>query len=399
MRILLVNDSPLVGSGSGTTTEELGRALLRAGHDVRGLLLADRRDIAAPFPVRAVVCSTSAPAAELPFDFPVWTWHPASRATYAMLAEAEFHRLREVLRIELDREVSDFDPEVIHCQHLGLWAHLALESGVPYVVSAHAASLQVACEDARLQLLAEQAAENAAALIASSEDLSAEIRRRLPGVETRLELVRPAWDRAAIARSPQPGEAHLRGELGLPSGESPLVVFAGTLVPRHGATTLINAAAICESMHPTLRLLIVGDGPQREELHLQAGRLSLERTHFLGWQPRAAVQHLLGEAALAVVPSHGAPSTWAMLEAQGAGAPIVASAGDGREELLSLAARELVPPDDHELLADAILRGIAEGWKKKPSAMVTAQELDPARWARENIAIYERARRERGPRV
>jgi len=399
MRILLVNDSPLVGSGSGTTTEELARALVGAGHEVRCLLVADRAEITAPFPVRTIVCSSQTRDATLSFDFPAWTWHPATRGTYAELTDEQFHRLRETLRAELDREVSDFDPHVIHAQHTGLFAHLALESGVPYVISAHAASMRVASEDARLQPLAEQAAENATALMVTSRELAAEFKQFFPGVDARLEVVQPELTRDVVDPAAPLGLARMPAGLGFPTREGPLVVFAGTLVPRHGAATLVNAAAICESMHPTVRTILVGDGPQREELRRQAERLELERTHFLGWQPRALVQILLAEAAIVAVPSRGAPSTWALLEAMAAGAPIVASMGDGREELFVNETGVLVPPDDHELLADALLRGIAEAWKAKNGPLLAqqaSQRIDSARWALDTVALYEQAMRERG---
>lgn len=399
MRILLVNDSPLVGSGSGTTTEELARALVGAGHEVRCLVVADRAEITAPFPVRAIVCSAQASESALPFDFPAWTWHGATRSSYAALTDEQFHHLHETLRVELDREVSDFDPHVIHAQHTGLLAHLALESGVPYVMSAHAASMRVASEDSHLQPLAEQAAENASAVLVTSRFLAAEFKRLFPAVDARVEVLLPELTRDVLDPAEPLGPERMSAGLGFATREGPLVVFAGTLVPRHGATTLVNAAAICESVHPTVRTIMVGDGPQREELRVQAERLGLERTHLLGWQPRALVQILLAEAAVVAVPSRGAPSTWALLEALAAGAPIVASVGDGREELFATEMGALVPPDDHELLADSILRGIAESWKAKNGpllALRASQRIDSARWALANVARYEQASRERG---
>jgi glycosyltransferase involved in cell wall biosynthesis len=399
MRILLVNSAPLEGSGSSTTTDELGRALVRAGHDVRCLLAAGRAEIKAPFRVRAVLCAADRADADLPFDFPAWTWHPASRNTYADLSDDQFDRYRDTMRRELDRQVSEFDPQVIHCQHTGPLAHLALETGVPYVLTAHAASLRTTSEDPRLQPLAEQAAENAAAVIASSEHLAAAVRRTFDGVDVRLEVVRPELARDVFDPDEPLASGNMPAGLGFLVREGPLVVFAGTLVPRHGAATLVNAAAICESSHPTLRTIVIGGGPQADELRLQAERLELRRTHFLCVQPRSVCRALFAEAKLVVVPSHEAPSTWTLLEALAAGTCVVATTGDGREEILSRETGALVPPDDHELLADAILRGVAEDWKSKQGpwlALRAAQRGDSTRWMIETLALYERALRERG---
>lgn len=402
MRILLVNQSPFDGSGSGTATAELAMALRRAGHEVRSLMTADRPDIAGPVPSRVIACSATSAQADWPLDFPAWTWHPASRLTYADYTDEQLDRLRELLRRELDREVSVFDPQVIHCQHTGPMAHLALETGVPYLVAAHATSLRVACADARLRPLAEQAAENASAVIASSDHLAAEIRAKLADIDLRLEVVRPELSSDWFDPDEPLGPDKMPAGLGFPVREGPLIVFAGTLVPRHGATTLLNAAAICESLHPTLRMVIIGDGPLAAELRLQAERLELQRTHFLGMQERFVCRVLFAEAKLVVVPSCESPSIWTVLEAQAAGTPVVASVGDGREEILSAESGTLVAANDHELLAEAILRGVAEDRKAQHGplmALRAAQRADSARWALDTVALYERAIRERGGSV
>lgn len=399
MRILLVNHAPFEGSGSGTSTYELALGLVHAGHEVRCLLAADRAEIETPFPVHAVVCSAEHAAADLPFDFPTWTWHPGSRNTYADLTDEQFGRYRETMRRELDRQVSEFDPQIIHCQHAGPLAHLALETGVPYVLSAHAASLRVESEDRRLRPLAEQAAENAATVIASSEHLAAAIRRTLASVDVRIDVIRPELARHAGEVDVPLGRGSLPAGLDLPTDQGPLVVFAGTLVPRHGAATLVNAAAVYESAHPTLRTVILGGGPQADELRLQAERLALTRTYFLGQQSRHVCRAMLAKASLVAIPSRDAPSTWTLLEALAAGTPVVASLGDGREEFHAPESGLLVPHDDHELLAEAILRGVAEDWKAKHGPLLAhraSQRIAAAQATIDTVAIYERALRERG---
>ena len=129
-------------------------------------------------------------------------------------------------------------------------------------------------------------AENASAVIATSDFLASEIRRKLSDVDLRLEIVRAELAAAASY------ELLSAGHLGEVLAREPFVVLAGTLVPRHGVATLLNAAAIVESMHPALRTVIVGDGPQADELRQQAERLGLTRVHFLGMRSRVEARSL-----------------------------------------------------------------------------------------------------------
>ena len=51
----------------------------------------------------------------------------------------------------LDTEIADFDPQIIHCHHTWVLGHLALESGVPYVLMAQRDELDELARDERYQ--------------------------------------------------------------------------------------------------------------------------------------------------------------------------------------------------------------------------------------------------------
>lgn len=95
--------------------------------------------------------------------------------TFAALSDKELAQHRGVLRQALDDEVHRFHPHLIHVQHLWLFAHLALESGAPYVVEVFGPEL---AHDRRVRHLIEQAAENAGRLFVSHEGLRTELHDR-----------------------------------------------------------------------------------------------------------------------------------------------------------------------------------------------------------------------------
>jgi glycosyltransferase involved in cell wall biosynthesis len=131
------------------------------------------------------------------------------------------------------------------------------------------------------------------------------------------------------------------------------VVYVGRLSEEKGVDVLLEAL----ERAPTLRVEIVGDGPERSSLERLAASLGVgERVRFRGRLPAVDVHEALRTAAVATVPSRwyeNMPIT--VLEAFAAGVPVVASALGGLPELIE-DGRDgmLVPPDEPGALADAL---------------------------------------------
>ncbi len=168
MRILLTHHAPLRHAPPGWFAWHCAAALTAAGHEVR-LLVGDWEPHAGePFAVERVVCGQD-PNADLTFGLPRFTSEDSAsgRPTFASLSDDELGRYRDCLRRKLDELILHFNPHIVHCQHVWLLGQLALESGVPYVLSVWEAELIDL--DARLGPLAEQAAENAGRIYAAEE--------------------------------------------------------------------------------------------------------------------------------------------------------------------------------------------------------------------------------------
>ena len=138
------------------------------------------------------------------------------------------------------------------------------------------------------------------------------------------------------------------------------VGFVGTLKPWHGVPTLLEAFALMLADDPSYRLLLVGDGPQREALQGQAGRLGIaEHVELTGALDPVAIPAQLHRMQVAVAPYPAAAdfyfSPLKMYEYLAAGLPTVASMVGNLPDLLGQGSLGvLVEPDEPRKLADAI---------------------------------------------
>ena len=82
------------------------------------------------------------------------------------------------------------------------------------------------------------------------------------------------------------------------------LVFVGRLVEKKGVNSLIEAVHLLQADFPTLRLRIVGSGPERPALESRVTKLQLDRqVEFLGSRPNDDMPACYRSAPIAVVPS------------------------------------------------------------------------------------------------
>lgn len=118
----------------------------------------------------------------------------------------------------------------------------------------------------------------------------------------------------------------------------------------------LRAAARLAAEFPGAEFLLVGGGPLRPGLERMAASLGLgDRVRFLG--DRRDVPAVLAALDVSVLPSHSESLSNAILESMAAGVPVVAArVGGNPEVVIDGVTGLLVPPDDDEQLADALLR-------------------------------------------
>ncbi len=126
----------------------------------------------------------------------------------------------------------------------------------------------------------------------------------------------------------------VRGGLGIRDDEA-VILSVGRLSYEKGHADLIRAAASLVAMPGTaaFRVVIVGDGPEREALTKLAAQLGLQEQVILaGFQRDTGPYYAM--ATVVAVPSHSEGSPNVVLEAMAAGLPMAANRVGGVPEIL-----------------------------------------------------------------
>ena len=160
-------------------------------------------------------------------------------------------------------------------------------------------------------------------------------------------------DDAAFDRPDAQACAAMRRELGLGAGDLAIGVVANLHAIKDHAT-LLQAMARLSSSHANLRLVLVGDGVERERLQALAASLGItDRVIFAGRRPHQPSPHWVFDVAVLSSRGEGFPN--AIVEAMAAGRPLVATAVGGVPDVVvNGVTGSLVPPASPAQLADAI---------------------------------------------
>jgi teichuronic acid biosynthesis glycosyltransferase TuaC len=179
---------------------------------------------------------------------------------------------------------------------------------------------------------------------------------------------------------------------------SPTLVTVANLIERKRVADVIRAVALLAETMPTLRYVVVGDGPERGRLEALASGLGIaDRVTFLGrLDPPAAVARAR-QASLFVLPSVDEAFGVAYVEAMAAGVPVIGCRGeDGPEEIASSGGGiELVTPDDPVALASSLQALLCDparvGQMRVAARETVLRSFTWERCGRETVAAYQEA--------
>lgn len=177
------------------------------------------------------------------------------------------------------------------------------------------------------------------------------------------------------------------------------ILFFGRLEKRKGLRFLLRAYPLVKSAFPNARLIVAGEGTTRAAFQQWVDKHEVRDVVFTGRIPAEDRARCFASAHVFCAPNTGGESFGlVLLEAMAAGKPVVASDIPGYRAVVSDGEQGLLfPPKDHEALASALCRLLADAeWRRQMGAAGrrTALHYDWSVVADRVLAYYRRVARE-----
>jgi glycosyltransferase involved in cell wall biosynthesis len=237
------------------------------------------------------------------------------------------------------------------------------------------------------------------AIVANSEAVRADVSQREHIAPERIRVI---YNGVEI---PPPMPAAEREAIRAGWGFGPDTVIVGSVAnykPRKGLETMLRVAAKLHQQVPELRMVLIGEGPERPQLERMIAELGLsEVVRLHGREPDARRLYGAFDMVAHASESEGLPNV--LLEAAAAGRAIVATAAGGSSEVVLAGESGLIVPVGDEdgfaremlrLVRDPALRERLGAAARERAATVFGMD----RFVAQTAALYEELAERKGVR-
>jgi glycosyltransferase involved in cell wall biosynthesis len=184
-----------------------------------------------------------------------------------------------------------------------------------------------------------------------------------------------------------------RISLGIPT-DAPILTYVGRLAMEKNVQILLFSFRKLLEKIPNVYLLLVGSGPQEEELKKLAEELLIrDKCHFLGFVEREKVRECLAASDVFLFPSKTETQGLVMAEALAMGVPVISADSFGARETIRVGVDGFILPAEPEAFANVVeelLSNREKLNKMKEEALKGAKRFSAKESARKLLALYER---------
>ncbi len=271
LKVLFLQTFPLWGCGSGTYTRSLATEISKT-EDIKTAIVCPE--------TREKISGLKIYPLDMPFTsvfvgHPEW---PVSRF-YKDLTPKEISELYKSFLTSTIKAVEDFQPNIIHVQHVSilLWVanFIKLLYGINFVVTTHGTGVNVSIQNKIYIPLSREALRNARKIIAVSHESKHLLIDTFGAEFTKKTRVIPGG--IHLENFPEEKSIKTINAKYKLNGKK-IVLFSGRLTEEKGLNYLIEAAKNIKG-----DIYIIGDGPKRKNLEDQILKMKLTNVYLLGF--------------------------------------------------------------------------------------------------------------------
>lgn len=354
MKILIINHSPFIGSGSGIYTMNIAKSLREAGEDVRVITAAnslefpDMGDIGIHpifFKYKDEV------EGQIEFNVPCFDQYPTSDIVFYNMSKEQILIYENEFRKALEEELKNFKPDIIHTQHIWIWSSIATEYDIPTVITSHGSDMMGYDIDNSFGSYCIKAINECDKIITISKKNDEVVIKNFPEAKEKSVTLKNGYD-PKIFFLQDLNRKQVLQEFGINKDYKKIVLYAGRLTENKGIDVLLNATKIYEN--EDVLTIIAGGGGLLDDLKAQVERLKLKNVVFVGDQAQENLSKLYNIADVLAVPSRVEGFGLVAIEALACGTPVVATNKGGMTDFINDEVGALVDVEDEVMLEKEI---------------------------------------------
>lgn len=320
-KVLFLQCFPLWGSGSGTYARELALEINKSKTTRPAIVCPESKEKLSGIKIYPL---------NLPFPV-AFTGHPDWPVCklYKDLSPKEITEIFRFFLTSVMQAVEDFQPNLIHVQHISLllWVANFINSlcGVNFIVTAHGTGVLAASQNKVFIPPSQDALRKSKKIIAVSGDTKSWLLNTFGKDFSRKTRIIPGG--IHVGNFPPEKQIKLinkKYEL----NDKKVVLFSGKLTPQKGVYYLVKAAKDIRG-----DIYIIGDGPEKKKLEDMVYKAKLNNVHFLGYmgdEKKAELEEFYYRSDVFIAPSvWDEPLGLVILEAMVCKTPVIATRKGG----------------------------------------------------------------------
>lgn len=360
MKILIINHSPLIGSGSGIYTMNIAKALRKKGNDIRVITAANSLEFPdmGDIEIRPIFFKYKDNIeGQIEFCVPCFDQYPTSDLVFYDMSETQLNKYKNRFREVLEKEIENFKPDIIHTQHIWIWSSIVTEYNVPTVITSHGSDMMGYNIDNSFGKYCRKAINECDKIITISKKNNQVVLENFPEAENKCITLKNGYDTNIFYLKKFEKQSVLN-EFNIHKKYDKIVLFAGRLTENKGIDVLLNATKKYEN--GKILTIIAGGGGLLEELKSQVAKLKLKDVVFVGDQSQENLNKLYNIADVLAVPSRIEGFGLVAIEALACGTPVVATNKGGMTDFINDEVGALVDVEDDVMLEKEISKILNE---------------------------------------